>query len=187
MTSFGFRKFDETYLGANDGIAFICIDIPFFVPSPTPTVTWRRGTASSPGDIIKGPTDINGDTSDFVENLEPGDYVVIFTSEGSVVDEIDFTILASNMVLAESLNICIRQLGGKKLKALVNNGNPPFTYEWKNLKGCILSTNKIIKDIPAGIYTLRVTDANGCQGFKCYEFAKWNPIKIRSSKNIKKI
>lgn len=41
-------------------------------------------------------------------------------------------------------------------------GNPPFTYEWTDSDGNIISTDEDIDGLSAGDYTLVVTDENGC-------------------------
>lgn len=47
--------------------------------------------------------------------------------------------------------------------ALVVGGTPPFTYSWL-LGGTEVSTDQIATDLCGGLYTLIVTDVNGCSG-----------------------
>ena len=47
------------------------------------------------------------------------------------------------------------------LTAQVNpSGIPPYTYQWVGPTG--LSNSSVITNLPAGIYSVTVTDVNGC-------------------------
>lgn len=50
--------------------------------------------------------------------------------------------------------------GDNSVQVNVTGGTPPYAYQWSN--GW---TTPIITNLPPGIYTLTVTDANGCQQF----------------------
>lgn len=41
-------------------------------------------------------------------------------------------------------------------------GNPTFTYSWTNGSGAVVGNNIDLTNIPAGLYSLEVTDGNGC-------------------------
>lgn len=43
------------------------------------------------------------------------------------------------------------------------SGNDSLTYEWKNASGDVVGTDVDLIDVPAGLYTLIVTDDQGCQ------------------------
>jgi gliding motility-associated-like protein len=42
------------------------------------------------------------------------------------------------------------------------SGIAPFKYEWKNSQGVIIGTNLVLNPALLGVYTLKVSDANGC-------------------------
>lgn len=43
------------------------------------------------------------------------------------------------------------------------SGSSPFTYSWTNSSSTVVATTIDVTNIPAGLYTLTVGDANGCQ------------------------
>ncbi len=46
---------------------------------------------------------------------------------------------------------------------IATTSRKPFTYQWTDSDGNILSTGEVLEDVPAGTYTLTVTDRLGCQ------------------------
>ena len=44
----------------------------------------------------------------------------------------------------------------------VTSGTAPYTYSWTNEGGDVVSTDAAASDLADGVYTVRVTDANGC-------------------------
>lgn len=51
------------------------------------------------------------------------------------------------------------------------NGVPPYNYEWSNG-----GTGNSLSDVPAGSYTVKITDASGCSVTLAYEISAPNPI-----------
>ncbi|MEM7101549.1 MAG: gliding motility-associated C-terminal domain-containing protein [Bacteroidota bacterium] len=45
----------------------------------------------------------------------------------------------------------------------LGGATPPYTFEWFDGGGALVSSNEDLLNIPIGDYTLNVTDANGCQ------------------------
>ena len=43
----------------------------------------------------------------------------------------------------------------------VTGGNAPYTYEWKNAAGVVVAITEDLSNVGAGVYTVRITDANG--------------------------
>ena len=103
----------------------------------------------------------NGGTSDIISNLEPGVYDVTvtdgnncsYTESGLVVQPDD----GINLTLENTVdNTCYGDSSGIGTIS-ATGGMPPYTIEWSNgLMGLEAS------DLPAGTYTVFVTDANGC-------------------------
>jgi gliding motility-associated-like protein len=49
------------------------------------------------------------------------------------------------------------------LTGTVLSGSPTFTYAWTNSGGTVVGNTPNLSGIPAGLYSLGVTDGNGCQ------------------------
>ena len=58
-------------------------------------------------------------------------------------------------------NTCQRDRNGS-IQVTVAGGNPPYTYSWRDSDGNALSANETLSNLPAGSYTLTVTDRKGC-------------------------
>ncbi|MBX2930119.1 MAG: gliding motility-associated C-terminal domain-containing protein [Saprospiraceae bacterium] len=44
---------------------------------------------------------------------------------------------------------------------VVSGGSTPYTYEWRNAAGMVVSNDEDLGDVPPGTYTVRVTEASG--------------------------
>jgi gliding motility-associated-like protein len=44
----------------------------------------------------------------------------------------------------------------------MNGGTPPYTYQWTDGSGNVVSTTATLSGIPSGVYNIRVVDARGC-------------------------
>lgn len=44
----------------------------------------------------------------------------------------------------------------------ISGGTPPWSYHWRRADGTALATTAALRDVPAGTYTLEVTDLHGC-------------------------
>lgn len=68
------------------------------------------------------------------------------------------------------------------MEIYVDGGTPPYTYHWSND-----SIGKSISNVPAGVYTINVTDANDCEYSKTEnldsEMSPW--VYLDSAKNTK--
>lgn len=103
----------------------------------------------------------NTQTGQTITGLGPGDYTV------TVTDLNECTVVATGTVeffpglmltpIASSPN-CFGESTGAAAVTIAG-GTPPFTYEWDNG-----ATTPELIDIPAGVYTVTVTDAVGCKG-----------------------
>ncbi|MBL31663.1 MAG: hypothetical protein CMP62_02940, partial [Flavobacteriales bacterium] len=51
---------------------------------------------------------------------------------------------------------------GNGIMLSVDGDNPPFTYEWRNVNNQVVGDNIDLMNEPAGIYTVTITDAYGC-------------------------
>ncbi|MEN0002598.1 MAG: SdrD B-like domain-containing protein [Bacteroidota bacterium] len=100
-----------------------------------------------------------GSTAESIDNLPAGTYTVEVTDANGCSDTAEITI---NMVNDLSVSVTIRNIlclgdsnGGALAEA--NGGMPPYSFTWNTG-----SNSDELIDIPAGTYTVMVTDANGC-------------------------
>ncbi|MEO7176662.1 MAG: SdrD B-like domain-containing protein, partial [Saprospiraceae bacterium] len=103
-------------------------------------------------------------TANFAANLVPGIYVVHIFSEGNtcqVQDSIPFIIESINGPTVNVTLIVPADCGFPTgaITITVNGGTPPYVIEWSNGSSGMNLTN-----LPAGMYSVTVTDALGCEG-----------------------
>ncbi len=99
----------------------------------------------------------NGKTSDYI-NVPAGDYTVTVTDAEGCFATMTTTVveLLPVQVLTTATEAGCGGKGGD-VTVTVNNGMPPFIFNWANG-----ATTKDLKNVPAGVYEGIVTDANGC-------------------------
>ena len=101
----------------------------------------------------------NGATTQSINNLPPGVYTVTVTDANNCTAMTSFTITESpaiNLVVTGSEIVCGEGNTGTAT-VLATGGTPPYTYIWNNSE-----TTESIDGLAEGIYTVTVTDANGC-------------------------
>lgn len=104
-----------------------------------------------------------GDSTNVINNLEPGLYSVTVSSNGctsssnfsitepeSIVIELDSIHNASSTVLNDGF-----------IHINVSGGTEPYSFKWY-LNGAEVGSDQNIENLFAGDYTLIITDANGC-------------------------
>ncbi len=62
------------------------------------------------------------------------------------------------------------------IDATVSGGTAPYTYSWTNTTTGFSSTQEDICDLPAGLYIITATDANGCEVFKAVTLTEPDPL-----------
>lgn len=113
----------------------------------------------------------NGATTQTITGLAPGNYCVTVT-------DIDLGTGTGCITITQAPGIgvdvyCQSQICGNvpdgTAAAVPNGGTPPYTYLWNN--GAITPE---IQGLAAGIYTVTVTDANGCTATDFCEVGFWD-------------
>ena len=98
-------------------------------------------------------------------NLDAGVYMVSVEDSRGCVDSVSVNLTYIPDTMATSISVvshvsCYNGNDGA-LTAQVNpSGIPPYTYQWVGPTG--LSNSSVITNLPAGIYSVTVTDVNGC-------------------------
>gem|GEM_PF-3280904 len=101
----------------------------------------------------------NGDNSTTITGLTPGMYNVMVTDASGCSSTASIEVTRSESDIEISLDVqdesCDLEDGN--INATVVNGTSPYSYEWSNG-----STASSIGNLGAGMYSVTVTDANGC-------------------------
>jgi hypothetical protein len=105
----------------------------------------------------------NGETTQTITGLAAGIYDAVVTdSDGNIVmvsgiveDPTPVTVLVFNIS-----DECGSELGS--IDITVAGGTGPYTFAWYDENGNLISTEEDLVDVPAGQYTVEITDANGC-------------------------
>ncbi len=121
----------------------------------------------------------NGRSTANLSNLTPGTYNLTVTDSkectttGSVTitqpDSLRLTLTVNNIV-------CTSELIGS-ISTLVSGGTAPYTYIWSNG-----ATTASVANLPAGSYSVTVTDANGCKAIGTAGVAQIPNLEVRINK-----
>ncbi len=123
---------------------------------PSWTIFWRdaAGVQLSSGSAVEG--------------LPPGDYqAAAFTiaGNGACQTVLDFSVAEAAPFAIGAIEVtdnpCPGQNDGQLAVAEIT-GTPPYTIEWRDEAGAIISTQSTAASLADGNYTLRVEDAAGC-------------------------
>jgi hypothetical protein len=100
-----------------------------------------------------------GDTTQVIDQLGPGTYSVTLTDANGCVADTSAMVVEPPQLTVSVITTdteCPNDSTGTAT-ATVNGGTPPFTFAWSNGEN-----GPVIEDLPAGVYTVTVTDVNGC-------------------------
>ncbi len=132
---------DALCFGSTDGT----IDVGVSGGTPGYTYAWSNGATTE--DIIDGAgtytlvvTDFNGCTEQISDSI------------GQPVAPVQITTIIEDV-------LCFGQSTGG-IESFVQGGTAPYSWAWSNG-----ATTEEIDQLPAGVYTLTVTDDNGCTAF----------------------
>lgn len=99
-----------------------------------------------------------------IDSLQPGDYQLLLSdSLGCIIDSI-FTITEPTELTLDTDVVqpeCLQANG--EITAMVGGGTIPYSYQWENESGDVLSNDPELSGLTAGLYFIAVTDTNGCE------------------------
>lgn len=128
--------------GANNGTASVVVT----QGTPPFTYQWSNGISGT----------------SIISNLSPGTYSVTVTSAGNCTATGSVTITQPPQVfvnITASPRVCAGVFNGTATATAIG-GTPPFNFVWSTT-----GTGPAITGLPAGQYSVTVTDATGCQAF----------------------
>ena len=101
----------------------------------------------------------NGSTYENIDHLSSGSYILSVVDANGCLTTASASVTEPSEITA-TFDITNSSCGNSdgRIKAHVTGGFSPYTYLWSTS-----STIDSIQNVPAGSYTLDVTDANGCQ------------------------
>ena len=112
---------------------------------------------------INGQSVVTSLTSYTFNNLFSGNYLASVTDSLLCYQSSSFTIDDSNTVDFHLLSVSSNNDDGS-ISSYIINGEPPFTLYWSGDVGT--QTGFTVSNLPAGEYSLRVVDSNGCSKTK---------------------
>ena len=121
----------------------------------------------------------NGATTKNLTGLTAGSYTLTATSTSgcSITNTYSVTQPDSLNINFNTTNTTCSNLSNGNIVANVSGGTAPYSYQWSNSAVATSITNLI-----AGVYTLTVTDANGCT--KLSSTTLTSPVNINISESI---
>ncbi len=102
----------------------------------------------------------NNETTNNISDLATGTYTITVSDEQGCTStssiDVEGPLFPVDILISDDMNICYSSYSGVA-SATGNGGTAPYSFNWSNN-----STNNIITDLAPGIYTVTVTDNNGC-------------------------
>ena len=155
---------------------------PALVTSASSTdATCGQSDGSATIAVLSGPApfsyqwdDPNNSTTATVNNLSAGTYNVTITDGGGCTTVIPVNVNNQNGPVATVNGVDVTCDGAADGAVSVNasGGTSPYTYAWNDPGQ---STTAIVPNLPAGTYTVTVTDANGCLTIGSVTISAANP------------
>ncbi|MGB0390609.1 MAG: T9SS type A sorting domain-containing protein [Salibacteraceae bacterium] len=102
----------------------------------------------------------NGATSSSISGLSPGNYTITITDNTSCNTDTTFQITEPTALTASISNTTPETcpgVGNGSITSGASGGSTPYTFSWNNG-----GTTSMLTGLNGGVYSLTVTDANGC-------------------------
>lgn len=129
---------------------------------------------------------VPGQTSSVISNLDAGVYIVTIIDDNGNGCSNDYTFNLSNVTVPQVTLVttdidCNGNCNGEIESATVG-GTPSYAYQWYSDDGNIIigENNSDLLNLCVGIYTIEVTDANGCTAYLTEEIFEPTAIVFNS-------
>ena len=118
----------------------------------------------------------------YVSGLSPGQYKVTVTDSNGCTAKDSFIIEPPDPPFVEVSNLenimCNGQDSGK-ISVIASGGRGPLSYQWFNSNGNPVGTGTTLSNVPAGTYTLIVTDVYECQYTYSFTLTEPPPLTVQ--------
>ena len=120
----------------------------------------------------------NGSTSNTINNLSPGEYEVLVTDDNGCTEVASFLLNnnSENIDISSYVTPADCNNNNGNIKVTPSGGTAPYTYSWSNN-----STTDSIFNLSAGIYTVTITDNNGCTNVANIGLPNFNDLTISTA------
>lgn len=117
----------------------------------------------------------NGATTQNLTNIAAGDYLVTVTDAAGCTELDTFTVNEPDTLTASIAGTNVDCFGASTGAATLTvvGGTAPYTYLWSNF-----ATTQSLTNVPAGSYTVVVTDNNGCVATDTVTITQNDPIEV---------
>ncbi|MCB0764994.1 MAG: choice-of-anchor L domain-containing protein, partial [Flavobacteriales bacterium] len=149
---------DSLSIGIQDSL-FVAIDPPAIICSGSSTQLHASGGQSYAwmGNGLNA-----SDIADPIASPATTTSYSVTISAGACTETLNTAVTVSNMVLSAAISRPLCQGGGNgAINLSVAGGAPPYTFAWTGPNGYVASVEDPV-NIPAGTYTVTVTDAAAC-------------------------
>jgi hypothetical protein len=105
-----------------------------------------------------------GDTTQLIEGLCADTYTVLVTDDGLACNTlVSFELTQPDFIDGDVDEVVhITDSTEASISISIFGGTPPYTYDWHSYFGSFSSEDEDISGMPADVYFVIVTDANGC-------------------------
>lgn len=112
----------------------------------------------------------NGDTGSVADSLNAQEWEVTITDRDGCTAEYTAEVTQPEPIVVlqnDTVTMDVKCFGGSdgKLGVIASGGNPGgYTYSWTDQDSMVIGSMQNETDLPAGIYSVTVTDTEGCTG-----------------------
>jgi len=129
----------------------------------------------------------NGQTGPIASGLGADTYSVTVIDQigcSESISSIDVMAVDAPQILSASTSIASCGFNDGSIAVDVAGGLLPYDVEWTNESGMLVSTDLQQPAIAGGIYTLILTDANGCRTTETYTVPQENPSRVVAPEDV---
>ncbi|GAB5525394.1 MAG: hypothetical protein Roseis2KO_32660 [Roseivirga sp.] len=125
---------------------------------------------------------LEGQGQNVLADLEAGTYGLVVTDAAGceISQEYEVTQPIPLSVAVDVMDASCHSGSDGEASAIVSGGTMPYRFEWN---GAVFSPDNLLTGQPAGIYSLRVLDANDCEFIISYEIDEPEPLTATTMDN----